>query len=131
MTAWTLDPSVLEIDCAAEADYIAARMRELVGRDLRRRGVVGGADLPGHPVQTGDDARPALARAADSPRARGAPFLTGYASSSAWVRNHRWTFMSCPSSSGGCAPQSMTTVWVWRGLKPRSVSDDTSQLFPR
>lgn len=48
MTAWTLDPSVLEIDCAAEADYIAARMRELVGRDLRRRGVVvalsGGVD---------------------------------------------------------------------------------------
>lgn len=32
--------NVLAIDCEAEADHIAARMVEIVGRDLRRRGVV-------------------------------------------------------------------------------------------
>jgi NAD+ synthase len=46
--AATLDPSVLNIDCAAEVEFIAGRMREIVGRDLKRRGVVlglsGGVD---------------------------------------------------------------------------------------
>ena len=35
-----LDPSVLELDYAAEADRIARRLREIVARDLRRRGLV-------------------------------------------------------------------------------------------
>ena len=35
-----LHPDVLAIDCEAEADRIAARMVEIVSRDLRRRGVV-------------------------------------------------------------------------------------------
>jgi NAD+ synthase len=35
-----LDASVLEIDCAAETARIAARLMEIVGRVLRRRGVV-------------------------------------------------------------------------------------------
>ncbi len=44
----TLDASVLDIDCAAETALIAARLVEIVGRVLRRRGVVvavsGGVD---------------------------------------------------------------------------------------
>jgi NAD+ synthase len=48
MTTPMLDPSVLKLDLAAEVDHIGARMREIVGRDLRRRGVVvalsGGVD---------------------------------------------------------------------------------------
>jgi NAD+ synthase len=43
-----LDSSVLALDCAAEVDRIALRMRELVGGELHRRGVVvalsGGVD---------------------------------------------------------------------------------------
>jgi NAD+ synthase len=43
-----LDPRALEIDAAAETAFIASRMTEIVGRDLRRRGVVvalsGGVD---------------------------------------------------------------------------------------
>jgi NAD+ synthase len=43
-----LDPSVLEMDCGAEAESIARRLVDLVGRTLRRRGVVvalsGGVD---------------------------------------------------------------------------------------
>ncbi|HET7365771.1 MAG TPA: NAD(+) synthase [Burkholderiales bacterium] len=35
-----LAPSVLDIDCAAESARIAARLAEIVGRVLRRRGVV-------------------------------------------------------------------------------------------
>src|SRR5437660_12896882 len=35
-----LDRSVLDIDCAAETARIAARLVEIVGRVLRRRGVV-------------------------------------------------------------------------------------------
>src|SRR6266481_9674770 len=35
-----LDASVLDIDCAAETALIAARLVEIVGRVLRRRGVV-------------------------------------------------------------------------------------------
>ena len=35
-----LDPSVLDIDYAAEADRIARRLREIVARDLHRRGLV-------------------------------------------------------------------------------------------
>jgi NAD+ synthase len=40
MSAAKLDASVLALDCAREADAIGARMREIVGRDLHRRGVV-------------------------------------------------------------------------------------------
>src|SRR3546814_15848238 len=36
----TLDPSVLELDYAAEADRIAQRLRHIVARDLHRRGLV-------------------------------------------------------------------------------------------
>ncbi|MEO8101768.1 MAG: NAD(+) synthase [Betaproteobacteria bacterium] len=36
----TLHPGILALDYEAEADRIAARMVEIVGRDLRRRGVV-------------------------------------------------------------------------------------------
>jgi NAD+ synthase len=43
-----LTPDVLAIDCAAEADRIAARLRAIVGTELRRRGAVvavsGGVD---------------------------------------------------------------------------------------
>jgi NAD+ synthase len=43
-----LDPRALDIDAAAEIAHIAGRMKEIVGRDLRRRGVVvalsGGVD---------------------------------------------------------------------------------------
>ncbi len=43
-----LNPSVLDLDCAKEVETIGARMREIVGRDLKRRGVVvalsGGVD---------------------------------------------------------------------------------------
>lgn len=43
-----LGPSVLALDCATEVERIAARMRELVGGELRRRGAVvalsGGVD---------------------------------------------------------------------------------------
>src|SRR3546814_10213342 len=35
----TLDPSVLELDYAAEADRIAQRLRHIVARDLHRRGI--------------------------------------------------------------------------------------------
>jgi NAD+ synthase len=35
-----LEPSVLDIDCAAETARVAARLVEIVGRVLRRRGVV-------------------------------------------------------------------------------------------
>ncbi|MFZ7096195.1 NAD(+) synthase [Luteimonas dalianensis] len=35
-----LDPSVLDIDYAAEADHIAQRLRHIVARDLHRRGLV-------------------------------------------------------------------------------------------
>lgn len=38
MTAF--GPHVLELDYAREADHIAARMRDIVGRELKRRGVV-------------------------------------------------------------------------------------------
>ncbi len=48
MEAPVLSPSVLDLDSAAEVDFIGARMREIVGRDLKRRGVVvalsGGVD---------------------------------------------------------------------------------------
>jgi NAD+ synthase len=48
MATPVLNPSVLKLDCAVEADAIAAGMREIVGRDLKRRGVVvalsGGVD---------------------------------------------------------------------------------------
>ncbi|HMF40859.1 MAG TPA: NAD(+) synthase [Polyangia bacterium] len=37
-----LDPRALDIDAAAETAHIAARMTEIVGRELRRRGVVVG-----------------------------------------------------------------------------------------
>ena len=40
MTAHRLDPSVLAIDCLAEADRIAAWMRETLARRLHRRGFV-------------------------------------------------------------------------------------------
>jgi NAD+ synthase len=40
--ARVLDPRSLEIDAAAESAFIAGRMTEIVGRDLRRRGVVVG-----------------------------------------------------------------------------------------
>src|SRR3546814_16877297 len=36
----TLDPSVLDLDYAAEADRIAQRLRHIVARDLHRRGLV-------------------------------------------------------------------------------------------
>src|SRR5690606_32944319 len=36
----TLDPSVLDLDYAAEADRIAQRLRHVVARDLHRRGLV-------------------------------------------------------------------------------------------
>lgn len=36
----TLDPSVLELDYAAEADRIAQRLRHIVARELHRRGLV-------------------------------------------------------------------------------------------
>src|SRR5207244_4099640 len=43
-----LDPRALDIDAAAESAHIAGRMTEIVGRELRRRGVVvalsGGVD---------------------------------------------------------------------------------------
>lgn len=43
-----LDASVLTLDCAAEADRIATRFTEIVGSDLRKRGVIialsGGVD---------------------------------------------------------------------------------------
>jgi NAD+ synthase len=43
-----LDASVLTLDCAAEIDRIALRLRDLVGGELHRRGVVvalsGGVD---------------------------------------------------------------------------------------
>jgi NAD+ synthase len=43
-----IDPSVLDLDCAAEAARIGKRMVEIVGQDLRRKGVVvalsGGVD---------------------------------------------------------------------------------------
>jgi NAD+ synthase len=43
-----LEPRALDIDAAAESAHIASRMTEIVGRDLRRRGVVvalsGGVD---------------------------------------------------------------------------------------
>ena len=35
-----LDPSVLDMDYAAEADRIATRLRHIVARDLHRRGLV-------------------------------------------------------------------------------------------
>ena len=48
MTAPTLHAEILAIDCEAQASRIAARMVEIVGRELRRRGVViglsGGVD---------------------------------------------------------------------------------------
>jgi NAD+ synthase len=48
VTAPTLHAAILAIDCEAEASRIAARMIEIVGRELRRRGVVialsGGVD---------------------------------------------------------------------------------------
>ncbi len=48
MTAPTLHQHVLDLDCEAEANRIAERMVEIVGRDLRRRGVIiaisGGVD---------------------------------------------------------------------------------------
>jgi NAD+ synthase len=40
MTLPKLGPSVLALDLPAEADFIAAKMREIVGTNLRRRGVV-------------------------------------------------------------------------------------------
>jgi NAD+ synthase len=36
----SLDPSVLDLDYAAEADRIAARLRQIVARDLHRRGLI-------------------------------------------------------------------------------------------
>jgi NAD+ synthase len=48
VTRQSLTPSVLEIDCAAEVERIASRLRAIVVTDLRRRGVVvavsGGVD---------------------------------------------------------------------------------------
>ncbi len=48
MVQGRLDPSVFALDCAAEIDRIARRMRELVGGELHRRGAVvalsGGVD---------------------------------------------------------------------------------------
>lgn len=48
MSATTLDPRILDIDCARESERIAARLIEIVARTLHRRGVVialsGGVD---------------------------------------------------------------------------------------
>ena len=40
MSQSQLHPEILAIDCEVEADRIARRMVEIVGRELRRRGVV-------------------------------------------------------------------------------------------
>jgi NAD+ synthase len=47
-SAGPISPAVLDLDCAAEVDFICERMREIVGQQLKRRGVVvavsGGVD---------------------------------------------------------------------------------------
>ena len=48
MSTPTLHPDILALDCEAEANRIAQRMLEIVGSQLRRRGVIiaisGGVD---------------------------------------------------------------------------------------